>query len=124
MASIVCIHPSTDVPGALELPLREMGHAPIRCEGFEQAARALEDSPVDLILAESHFPGGTALGLLQWLRDRQLDVPLIVMTSYSRLEEARAAMKQGALDYLTLPPRAETLRLAIGQALQVSVLRR
>ncbi len=124
MAIILCIDPGAVEPGGLERLLQEMGHGPVRCHRLDQAYHALDAGPVDLILTASRLPDGTPLDLLERLRDRALDVPVIVMAAHGDVDDAAEVMKQGALDYLTLPPRAEAVRLAVGQALQNLRLRR
>src|SRR5262245_8542151 len=56
------------------------------------------DSSLDLILAEYTLPEFHALGALQHLRERRLDVPLIIVTGLIREEVAVAAVKQGVAD--------------------------
>jgi len=124
LAIILCIDPGAVEPGGLERLLQEMGHGPVRCHRLDQAYHALDAGPVDLILTASRLPDGTPLDLLERLRDRALDVPVIVMAAHGDVDDAAEVMKQGALDYLTLPPRAEAVRLAVGQALQNLRLRR
>ena len=46
------------------------------------------------------------------------------MTGYSSIEHAVMSLRSGAIDYLTKPIRAETLRIAVNQALEVVRLRK
>jgi DNA-binding NtrC family response regulator len=51
-------------------------------------------------------------------------VPLIMLTGYASIEHAVAAIKAGAIDYITKPIRPEQLKLAVDQALEFVRLRR
>jgi len=47
------------------------------------------------------------------------ETPLIMLTGYGSIEHAVAAIKAGAIDYITKPVRPEQLELAVNQALEV-----
>ena len=59
----------------------------------------LQDKPADLVLLDMRLPDGSGLDFLQRLRARSA-VPVIVMTAYGEVEDAVAAMKYAASDYL------------------------
>jgi DNA-binding NtrC family response regulator len=70
------------------------------------------------------MPGLTGLEFLSLLQREGYDVPLIMLTGYASIEHAVAAIKAGAIDYITKPVRPEQLELAVNQALEVVRLRR
>src|SRR5690348_6207061 len=70
------------------------------------------------------MPGLTGLEFLSLLQREGYDVPLIMMTRYASIEHAVAAIKAGAVDYITKPVRAAQLELAVEQALELVRLRR
>ena len=70
------------------------------------------------------MPGLTGLEFLELLQQEGYDVPLIMLTGYATIEHAVAAIKAGAIDYITKPVRPEQLELAVAQALEVVRLRR
>jgi len=70
------------------------------------------------------MPEATGLDLLDQLRQRGHDIPVIIMTGFASIEQAVLTIRHGAVDYLTKPLRAEALRLAVTNALEVSRLRR
>jgi putative nucleotidyltransferase with HDIG domain len=77
---------------------------------------------VDAILADFSLPQFDAMRALQILRQRQLDVPFIVVTGSVSDESAVECMKQGASDYL-LKDRLVRLGPAVQRALQEKRLR-
>jgi DNA-binding NtrC family response regulator len=64
------------------------------------------------------------LYLLVQLEKEGYKIPVIIMTGYSSIEHAVMSIKSGAIDYLTKPIQAETLEMAVRQALEVVRLRR
>ncbi len=116
-----------DQPTDAELTVRELhraGFAPDwqRVES-EPAFVAGLSAPYDLILSDYRLPGFTALQALRHVRERRLDVPVIVLTGTLGDEEAVECMKQGAADYL-LKDRLARLGQAVTRVLEERRLHR
>ncbi|ETX07312.1 MAG: hypothetical protein ETSY2_11920 [Candidatus Entotheonella gemina] len=115
-----------DLPADIELmvvALRQEGFDPT-WKGVETAADYLANlhSSLDIILADYSLPQFDALRALQFLQQRDLDIPLIVVTGSISEEVAVACMKQGAADYV-LKERLTRLGPAVRQALEARRLR-
>ena len=63
------------------------------------------------------LPDGDGFGVLRAAKDADPDLPVIVMTAYGRIQDAVAAMKEGALDFLAKPVDPEHLLLMVERAL-------
>ncbi len=87
----------------LEKALRQ---ADMDSRSFERAEHLLEafdhDSP-DVLITDVRMPGMSGIALLDRLHGRQPDLPIIVITAHSDLENAVAAYKGGAFEYLPKP---------------------
>jgi two-component system, NtrC family, response regulator AtoC len=98
------------------------------CEiaGTLAAAKAeIDRTPPDLILLDMRLPDGSGLDFLEALRSRDpADIPVVVMTAYGELEDAVAALKLKALDYLKKPVDLDELRIIIDKALRQVELHR
>ncbi len=68
-----------------------------------EALAALETSVPQVVVSDIRMPGGSGLELLETLRERHPDMPVIIMTAYSDLESAVAAFQGGAFEYLPKP---------------------
>jgi DNA-binding NtrC family response regulator len=123
-ASILCIDDEPAVGVILEHTLSRAGHRPVLVAGVEEAMRVIARSPIDLIIADYRMPELTGLDLLAQLEKEGHRIPVIIMTGYSSIEHAVISIKSGAIDYLTKPIQAETLEIAVRQALEVVRLRR
>ncbi|HEY8105649.1 MAG TPA: response regulator, partial [Gemmatimonadales bacterium] len=90
----------------------------------EEALKTVGRSPVDLIIADDVMQRLNGIDLLKLLEKEGHRIPVIIMTGYSSIENAVISIKSGAIDYLVKPIRAETLEIAVSQALEVIRLRR
>ena len=123
-ASILCIDDEPAVGVILERTLARAGHRPVLVASVEEALRVVARTPIDLIVADYRMPGLTGLDLLAQLAREGYKIPVIIMTGDPSIEHAVVSLKSGAIDYLTKPIQAETLDIAVRQALEVVRLRR
>ncbi|WP_436416268.1 sigma-54-dependent transcriptional regulator [Petrimonas sp.] len=73
------------------------------CTGMVSAQEALSESAYDIVLSDLRLPDGDGIMLLTWLNERQLSVPIIIMTGYGEIQTAVSAIKLGAYDFLEKP---------------------
>lgn len=70
------------------------------------------DHPVDVVVSDIHLPDGQGLDLLKKIRQRDMDVPVILMTGAPDLEMATEAIRYGAFRFVSKPvPRDELLQM-------------
>ena len=85
----------------LTLRLNDWGHA-VRAVGtVADADRELTRSPADLVLCDVVLPGGSGIGLLLRIRERDTRLPVVMMTAHGSIDLAVDAMKSGATDLRT-----------------------
>src|SRR5512135_3932247 len=116
---VLVVDDEPDLLELLELTLSRMGLDTTRAETVRDAKRLLDTEPFDLCLTDWRLPDGTGLEVVQFITDRGLDVPAAVITAYGSAENAVAALKAGAFDYLAKPVALEQLRALVKQALKV-----
>jgi DNA-binding NtrC family response regulator len=124
MATILCVDDEPSVAVLVERALREVGHEPILANSVAEAMKVVDWRAPDLIISDYSMPNETGLDLLRRLREGSYEIPVIIVTGYASVENAVTSMRHGAVDYLTKPVRAESLRIAVNQALEVVRLRR
>jgi DNA-binding NtrC family response regulator len=124
MATILCLDDEPAIGLILQDTLERAGHETVSAHNVPQALQALAAGAVDLIISDYRMPGLTGLEFLALLRQEGYETPLIMLTGYGSIEHAVAAIKAGAIDYITKPVRPEQLELAVKQALEVVRLRR
>ncbi len=69
----------------------------------QDALEALGASTPEVLVSDIRMPGRSGLELLQAVKQRYPEVPVIVMTAYSDLDSAVAAFQGGAYEYLPKP---------------------
>lgn len=82
--------------------LRAGGYEPAyeRVETAEAMVAALERQTWDIVLSDHYLPSFNSMDALSILQGRDLDLPFIIVSGHIREEEAVAAMKAGAHDYV------------------------
>jgi two-component system response regulator PilR (NtrC family) len=101
-------------------------------EGFDVAVAGtagegrgfLEEESWDALLLDLMLPDADGLDVLRWVRDRRPDLAVMMITAYGTVENAVAAMKNGAFHYLTKPFKNEEVRQLVTRAVQTTRLRR
>jgi two-component system nitrogen regulation response regulator GlnG len=69
----------------------------------DEALDELRQATPQIVISDIRMPGHSGLDLLQTLRDRFPNLPVIIMTAYSDLESAVSAFQGGAFEYLPKP---------------------
>jgi EAL domain-containing protein (putative c-di-GMP-specific phosphodiesterase class I) len=90
----------------------------------EAAARLLDSGAFDVILSDISMPGIDAIGLLRAVRERDLDVPVVLLTGGPNLETAIQAVEYGAFRYLLKPVGLTELQDVVRKAVQFHQLAR
>jgi two-component system nitrogen regulation response regulator GlnG len=87
----------------LERALKQADMEPRSFERAEHLLEALGDTVPDVLITDVRMPGMSGIALLERLRGTCPDLPIIVITAHSDLENAVAAYKGGAFEYLPKP---------------------
>jgi len=69
----------------------------------QEALAALERDTPQVLVSDIRMPGTSGLELLQSVKQKHPELPVIIMTAYSDLESAVAAFQGGAFEYLPKP---------------------
>jgi len=97
--------------------LEAHGYAVVEARDEPEARAALAQSLPAVVLSDLRLPSGDGFGVLRAAKDADPDLPVIVMTAYGSIQDAVAAMKDGALDFLAKPVDPDHLLLMVERAL-------
>ena len=97
--------------------LEAQGHTVIEARDKAEAEQALRATPPDVVLSDLRLPDGDGFGVLRASKELDPELPVIVMTAFGSIQDAVAAMKEGALDFLAKPVDPEHLLLLVERAL-------
>jgi two-component system response regulator PilR (NtrC family) len=116
---VLLVDDEPDILELLELALLRMGLEVGRAGNVREARQQLDAAHYDLCLTDMRMPDGDGLEVVQYIAERNLDVPVAVITAHGNTENAVAALKAGAFDYLSKPVALDQLRALVKSALKL-----
>ena len=116
-APILLVEDKDSLRAMLRLALEGQGHTVVEARDEPEAVAALRDSQPSIVLSDLRLPKGDGFGVLRAAKEADPDLPVVVMTAYGSIQDAVAAMKQGALDFLAKPVDPDHLLLMVERAL-------
>lgn len=90
----------------------------------EEGLGAIGKGSFSLILCDLKMPRLDGMGFLEKAKELGVDAPIIMMSAYAAIEDAVAAIKGGAYDFITKPFKADEVLLTLGRAAEHMRLRR
>ena len=100
---------------------RNCDNAGIECKVFQNGKDCLDmfaADGADIVITDLRMPGMNGFELLTELRQVDEDVPVLVMTGYSSVENAVEAMKRGATDFIKKPFDFSELKLMLERTMK------
>jgi len=100
------------------------GHEVMIAQSAEEALKIFQETELDLVITDMKMPRINGMDLLGVLKQKDLHLPVIMMTAFGTVEKAVEAMKKGAYDYIIKPFDNEILiktvakGLAMGQVIK------
>lgn len=108
---------------AMARALERVGYQVRPFTAAEEALAALErGEPVDVVVSDVRMPGMDGYQLLRRVRAGHPNLPFLLVTAYAEVEDAVAALQEGADDYLTKPVKMQELRQRVQLHLERRVL--
>ncbi len=117
--SVLIVDDEEDILELIELTLLRMGLDVDRATTVKGAIEKVQTGDYDLCLTDMRLPDGEGLELVQFISDNLSDLPVAVITAHGNTENAVAALKAGAFDYLAKPVSLEQLRTLVKSALSL-----
>ncbi len=118
-AVVLVVDDEADIRELLELTLLRMGLAVESAASVAEANALLKAKRFDLCLTDMRLPDGDGLDLVRHIGAHCADLPVAVITAYGSAENAVAALKAGAFDYLSKPVSLDDLRTLVKSALKL-----
>ena len=83
-----------------------------------EAIKAIDEETFDLALVDLRMPNMDGIEVLENIKKRKPEIPVIVYTGYGSITSAVEAMRKGAFDYLNKPFSPQQLKSNIKKALE------
>jgi DNA-binding NtrC family response regulator len=112
-----------DDPGQrslLDSFLRGQKFEPVLAESGQQALAALRAGKFDMMISDVRMPGLTGLETLRLARKDHATLPVLLITAFTDVRDAVAAMRDGAVNYLSKPIDLDELLACVRQATGLS----
>ncbi|MBI1375033.1 MAG: response regulator [Phycisphaera sp.] len=93
-----------------------MGYETIAARTAEQARRLIADTPPDIAILDLNLPVMGGMDFLGWLRKDFADLPVIIMTGFGSLDDAKRAIHFDVVEFLTKPCHLGEIEAALGRA--------
>jgi two-component system, NtrC family, response regulator PilR len=118
-AQVLVVDDEPDIRELLELTLTKMGLGVDAVGSIAEAKERLKGGRYDLCLTDMRLGDGEGLELVRHIAALAADLPVAVITAYGSTENAVAALKAGAFDYVSKPVGLEQLRALVKSALSL-----
>ena len=116
-----------DEPGMLEVcedTLNALSGVEIEVESdSRKAAKRLAENGFDLLLTDIRMPGVDGIELLRIAREKDPNLPVLILTAYPSVETAVESMKLGASDYIVKPFNTDDLLATVKRLIEEQQLR-
>jgi DNA-binding NtrC family response regulator len=108
----------------LSSALKREGYDTVTVKNGEEALEVLEASvqpdtgePFSLVISDVRMPGMDGMTLLQRIKKRFKDLPVVMLTAHGTVDLAVQALKQGAFDFITKPYERDDLLAIVKKAI-------
>ncbi|PYQ82320.1 MAG: transcriptional regulator [Acidobacteria bacterium] len=114
---ILLVEDKDSLRAMLRHALEAQGHTVVEARDQREAEAALQGGRPGVVLSDLRLPEGDGFGVLRAAKELDPEMPVIVMTAFGSIQDAVAAMKEGALDFLAKPVDPDYLLLMVERAL-------
>jgi two-component system, OmpR family, phosphate regulon sensor histidine kinase PhoR len=101
----------------VERALANRGFEIAKAEDGNEGIDLLQKSKFDIVLTDLMMPGLDGFALLDWVRENQPHIQVIVITGFATVSKAVTAIKQGAFDFVGKPFTPDYIRVVVDRAI-------
>jgi putative two-component system response regulator len=120
---VLCVDDESVILQILRRLLEVQGFEPVTCGDPLCALSVFDEGSFDVVITDIHMPGMDGLALMRSLRDRQPELPVVVVTGHGTVDTAIQALREGATGMLVKPFTGEELLAEVRRALSAAQMR-
>jgi two-component system sensor histidine kinase/response regulator len=90
----------------------------------EEAMNILENNKIDIVLLDNKLPGIEGIEVLEYIKEKEYDIAVIMITSYASIDLAVKATNNGAFNFVPKPFNQADLKMAVENATKHLFLKR
>jgi two-component system response regulator PilR (NtrC family) len=117
---VLLVDDEPDLLDLLEMDMARMGLDSERASRVAEAKMRLQQGAFDLCLTDMRLPDGIGLDIVRFIVEHAPATPVAVITAFGSTENAVAALKAGAFDYVEKPVTPEKVRSLVRSALKAA----
>jgi two-component system response regulator PilR (NtrC family) len=117
---VLIVDDEADLRELLEITLLKMGLDVDSADRLAAARPLLAQTEYALVLTDMRLPDGLGIELVREVAATCKNTPIAVITAFGSADNAVAALKAGAFDYLSKPVGLDQLRLMVQSALRMT----
>ena len=116
MEPLLLVEDKNELRAMLRKALERAGHAVDEAADGTAAIQKVRARRYLLVITDLKMPGASGLDVLRETKQADATIPVILLTAFGSVEEAVAAMKEGAFDFLQKPVDLDHLKLLVQRA--------
>lgn len=122
--NILVVDDEKNILKVLSMTLRGTGYDVDTAQSSEEGIEKFGKGKHDLVITDLKLSGKSGLDLLGYVKSREPDIPVVMITAFGTIENAVAAMQKGAFNYLTKPVNPDELLTVVREAIEKYELKR
>lgn len=99
--------------------LTAKGYEVVECSSGHKAIELLKRDTFDVLLSDIGMPGLDGMELLKYVRSRELEIPVVLVTGEPAISTAIRALEFGAFHYLTKPVSGDEVERVLDRAVRM-----
>jgi two-component system, OmpR family, phosphate regulon sensor histidine kinase PhoR len=107
----------------VERALSGKGYEIAKAETGEHGIEMIKENSFNIVLLDLMMPGIDGFGVLEWIKEHEPHIQVIVITGFATVSKAVSAMKQGAFDFVGKPFTPDYIRIVVDRAIEKISLR-
>ena len=113
---ILVIDDEADIREILQVVLEDAGFQVSPAPDGEVGLRLCESDPPHIVITDIRMPGIDGIAVLEQIKNRYVDIEVIVITAFSDMDVAIRALQLDASDFVTKPINETALHVALNRA--------
>ncbi len=118
MSRILIVEDNETMRTGIALVVERMGHEPVPVASGAEGLVRMREGAFDLVITDYRMAEMDGLVVLDAVKQDHPDTDVILITAYGTVEIAVAAMKNGAVDFVSKPFSPDELRLKLAKVLE------
>lgn len=116
--TVLLIDDEKSIRLSMEMVLKPLSYKLLYCSEISCAKQIFNKShEISLVILDLVMPNGSGFEFLDYVREKRIKVPIIVLSALDSAKAATEALKRGAQDYVTKPFSLDEIRTKIRGAI-------